>query len=375
MARLNFALERASDAGVECLMSCGSSEEDWQQVADLSPSRPLMLRSFGLHPWYVKERSPKWKDNLVSFLRGQPSGIGEIGLDHAVENRNDQEEEDVFVAQIEIARELKRPVSIHCRRAWERMLELLAAFGKHAPGIVIHSYSGSAESVKPLAELGVYFSFSGAITRETNERGRAALQVVPLDRLLIETDAPDLMPVLPADETRDLSLDHPVNEPANLVFILHKVAELRQRPPHGHCGAHLGERPPPLRQRNARAAVGRPFLADRTGRNACPAALFLRSGRNEAAGQPAQQVPREVLPTPVRFARVAVEPLLARPRDHRGARPPRPRLDVAQLVAVHQRRHTRPDQRPSGEVISLIQGEDEIAGFHAVKQCYIQRLG
>jgi TatD DNase family protein len=230
MARLNFALERAADTGIEGIMCCGTSEEDWTQVADLSPSRPYMLRSFGLHPSYVKESSPNWKQALIALLCEQASGVGEIGLDHAIEDRNDREQEEAFLAQLQIARELDRPVSIHCRRAWDRMLALLGSFGKHGPGIVIHSYSGTAELVKPLAELGVYFSFSGSITRETNERGRAAVQVVPLDRLLIETDAPDLMPVLPADETRDLNLDHPVNEPANLVFILHKVAELRQIP-------------------------------------------------------------------------------------------------------------------------------------------------
>jgi TatD DNase family protein len=226
--RMNVLLDRAADAGVEAVMCCGSSEQDWPHVADLCPSRPRMLRSFGLHPWHVRHRSPRWKDVLSGLLREQASGVGEIGLDHAIEDRDDADQEAVFVAQLALARELARPVSIHCCRAWNRMIELLRAFGKHEPGVVIHSFSGSSEHVVPLAECGVHFSFCGSITQDDDERAWRALQAVPLDRLLIETDAPDQMPLLPADQTRDISEDHSVNEPANLIYVLLKVAELRR---------------------------------------------------------------------------------------------------------------------------------------------------
>ncbi len=215
-------LARAAAAGVASAMCCGSSESDWPATLAVAEKCPGVQLSLGLHPWYVGARQPGWLDRLGALLAAHPhAGIGEIGLDHALEDADLAAQEQVFLDQFALSISLKRPASLHCRRAFGRLLELLPRFGKHPVGFLVHSFSGAAELVAPLEKLGAYFSFSGSITRSGNQRGHAALRAVSAERLLLETDAPDLMPVI-AGHVPDGA-----NEPANIVHVLRAAAELR----------------------------------------------------------------------------------------------------------------------------------------------------
>ncbi|MBP7828308.1 MAG: RluA family pseudouridine synthase [Kiritimatiellae bacterium] len=223
---LDGVLARARAAGIERMICCGSTESDWPRVAELAGRHADLVPAFGLHPWYLRERSAQWIENLERLLIEHPgAGVGEIGLDHAIPDRNDAEQEEVFLAQLQLARRLGRPVWIHSRRAWGRLPDLLREFGRHEPGLVLHSYSGPAELMGQLAELNAYFSFSGTITRSNNRRGREAAARAPAERLLIETDAPDLPPVIRA---ADGSAHVPaLSEPAHLVYVAGALAEIR----------------------------------------------------------------------------------------------------------------------------------------------------
>ncbi len=217
---LDDALARARAAGVGRLLCCGVREADWEAVLALARERPgLVVPSLGLHPWCITGRLPGWLDTLERLLVGAPCGVGEIGLDRAIEPRDDSDQEDVFLAQLRLARRLGRPVSIHCRKAWGRMLELLRQEGGAPHGGAIHSYSGAPDSIPALESMGFHISFSGAITRPGNLRGHLALAAVSPDRLLIETDSPDLAP---AGWPRERP-----NEPANLAGVLRAAAEIR----------------------------------------------------------------------------------------------------------------------------------------------------
>ena len=228
LPHLDAAMARAAAAGVAGLMCCGSCEKDWRLLAGISRRFPHFRLSFGLHPWYVGERSTNWLDTLKAHLSTTPAAIGEIRLDHALDKTTFADQESVFLAQIHLANELERPVSIHCRRAWGQLMELLDTKGWPAFGFIIHSYSGSSDLVAPLARRGAYFSFSGAITSDRNVHGRAALKAVPLDRLLIETDAPDLFPNQPPVLPHFLSnAGKPLNEPANLLIVAKEISTLR----------------------------------------------------------------------------------------------------------------------------------------------------
>jgi len=218
-------LARAAAAGVAGAMCCGSSESDWPTMLTVAEQFPCVQLSFGLHPWYVGARQTGWLDRLRGLLAAQPrAGVGEIGLDHALEGADLAAQEAVFLEQFALSIELRRPASLHCRRAFGRLLELLPRFPAHPAGFVIHSFSGAAELIAPLARQGAYFSFSGSITRSGNRRGHAALCAVPPDRLLIETDAPDLPPVI------DGRVPEGPNEPANLIHVLRAAAALRGVP-------------------------------------------------------------------------------------------------------------------------------------------------
>ncbi|HBA82497.1 MAG TPA: TatD family deoxyribonuclease [Verrucomicrobia bacterium] len=217
-------MKRAGDAGVIRMVCCGSAETDWAQVLEIAAEFPVsVVPAVGLHPWYVRERSTGWLDRLSSMLRSTSAVVGEIGLDHALDDRDDAAQEEVFLAQLDLGRQLDRPVCVHCRKAWGRLTELLASFGRLPAGLMIHSYSGAADLIPALVRWNAYFSFSGSITFPNNRRGRQALAVVPEDRLLLETDAPDILPC-PDEKTPE---PFTPNEPANLPLILRQAALVR----------------------------------------------------------------------------------------------------------------------------------------------------
>lgn len=215
---LPLIIGRACSASVSRMSCCGSEERDWEAVRKIALEYKAVLPSFGLYPLNVARRSGKWLEQLKSFLLSMPSGVGEIGLDKMIEQPNDADQEFCFVEQLRLARELKRPVTIHCRQAWGRLLEILKQEGGMPFGGVLHTYAGSAELVPQFEDLGLHISFSGAITRPNSKRAQRALAAVSPERLLIETDSPDILPVGAAGE---------INEPANLAIIARCVASLR----------------------------------------------------------------------------------------------------------------------------------------------------
>ncbi|MDF7826264.1 TatD family hydrolase [Pontiellaceae bacterium B12227] len=239
---LGKVMKRAADAGVVKMGVKGCCEDDWPRVIQIMETYPGTYPSFGLHPWFIADRSAGWFQTLETLLTEYPSAaVGEIGIDHAIEERDDADQEKVFLQQMELARKLDRPASIHCRRAWGRLIELLDQFGELPRGMLIHCFGGSAEIATELVKRGAYISFSGSITRPNARKAGPAIRAVPDDRILIETDAPDILPhnvdaasssveneqgVL-IDQTKQDASSTPLNEPANVRLVLAKAAEFR----------------------------------------------------------------------------------------------------------------------------------------------------
>ncbi len=222
-------LRRAAGAGVRRIVVNGTSPRDWDAVAALAAGSPLVAPAYGAHPWFLDALPPDWLDDLARRLAGDASAsVGEIGLDGAIEPRDETLQREVFLAQLRLARDLRRPASIHCRRAWGTMIDLLRAEGPHPAGLVLHSYGGGPDLVPPLTELNAHFSFSGTITHARNRRSPAAARAVPADRLLAETDSPDLPPEGLAAPAAG---GPPVNEPANLPLVVAALARARAREP------------------------------------------------------------------------------------------------------------------------------------------------
>jgi TatD DNase family protein len=205
----------------------GSCESDWPEVLALAQQMPEVVPSFGYHPWHLQERTPQWRERLVEFLAAAPSAVGEIGLDRWIPNYDFEQQQRMFTAQMTLAAERDLPASIHCLKAWGRLLELLRKGPRPACGFLLHSYGGPREMVEELAALGAYFSFPGYFAHERKAKQREAFAQVPLERLLIETDAPDQLP--PDDLIRHSIGDpegKPINHPANLAAIYEFTAAM-----------------------------------------------------------------------------------------------------------------------------------------------------
>jgi TatD DNase family protein len=221
-AGLDAVIDRGLAAGVTHLVTCGTEEADWGAVLALARRRPCVLPMLGLHPWFVGQASPDWCRNLEGLVGEQSIGIGECGLDFALASFDRERQEAAFRAQLRLAREANRPVSIHCRRAWERLEALVKEVGLPAAGAVVHSFSGSAEVALQLQRLGLHLSFSCALANPANKRVGKAVVAVSLDHLLFETDAPDIPPRhLPDFEAGNL------NEPANIRLVAQAAARFR----------------------------------------------------------------------------------------------------------------------------------------------------
>ncbi len=218
-------LARAVACGITHMVCCGTRPSDWAAVMSLGQGHPEVIPAYGIHPWYVEAATDAdWEIRLRELLAMDlRAGVGEIGLDGAVRPRRLEQQQSLFMRQLLMAQEFERPVSIHCRRAWEPLLEVLQKVGPLPQGIVIHAYSGSAELVESLLRLGAFFSFSGSITNPAYAKAGDLVRAVPQDRLLIETDAPDMVPHV----LRDCA---DINEPANLRVVAETVAGFTGRP-------------------------------------------------------------------------------------------------------------------------------------------------
>ena len=168
------------------MMCNGTNPDDWDNVLALAAGHKGIVPCFGLHPWFVDKARAGWLELLEDHLTRAPSCVGEIGLDHAVE-ADPVKQEEAFRAQLQLAKKLKRPVSIHCVRAWGRLLAVLKE--EQPPSFMLHAYGGPPEMVNSLARLGAYFSFSGGMMNPRREKMRRALLTAPPKRLLFETES------------------------------------------------------------------------------------------------------------------------------------------------------------------------------------------
>jgi TatD DNase family protein len=214
-------LARARAAGVTDLVVPAVEPSGWEGLLALCERERGLHPALGIHPQALPELDAASDDRHLADLeallaRGRAVAVGECGLDGGTvaEGVSLDRQRAVLRGHLAIARRLGLPVVIHALRAHDAIREELERDGLPAGG-VLHSYSGSAEQVAPLAALGLHFSFAGPITYEGSRKPVAAVRAVPVGRLLVETDAPDQTP-RPLHRTR--------NEPGNLPLVLRAVA-------------------------------------------------------------------------------------------------------------------------------------------------------
>jgi TatD DNase family protein len=215
---LEEALRDLHAVGLRACVVNGTRESDWPRVAELARRHDWIIPAYGLHPWFLKERSPKWLETLTRLLDENPRArIGEIGLDRWMREPDLADQEEVFAQQLELAAERNLAVTIHCLKAWGALEAALQKYRRPARGFLLHSYGGSAEMAASLARLGGYFSISGYFAHARKEAQRRVFQGIPAERLLIETDAPDMAPPGGGE----------INDPRNIVKVYEIAASLR----------------------------------------------------------------------------------------------------------------------------------------------------
>lgn len=207
----------------------GTRESDWPAVAEICAAHPSLLPAFGLHPWYTAGRSLDWETALIRFLDQHPGAmLGETGLDCWIEGHDIEDQKRVFSRQLAIARERNCAITVHCLRAHEPLRQVLQNQAAPARGFLLHAYAGSAALVPWLLEKGAHFSFPPYFLHARKAPQREMFRSLPEERLLIETDAPDLVPP-PEQKLEPLRAadDTELNHPANLTLAARALAEIR----------------------------------------------------------------------------------------------------------------------------------------------------
>lgn len=212
------------EVGVATCVVNGTSEEDWHEVARLAEDYPdFVLPAFGLHPWFVSKRSSDWLDVLQTYLDRFPeASVGECGLDRWIDEPGIDEQFECFLPQIRLARENGRALTIHALKAWGPLMEAFEREDPPSVGFLMHSFGGSLEVMKRLLDLGARFSFSGYFLHPRKATLMDVFRQIPTDRLLIETDAPD-MPL--PDEFVRFPTNDKQNHPANLISIASALSD------------------------------------------------------------------------------------------------------------------------------------------------------
>ncbi len=213
-------------AGITAAVVNGTEPADWPAVAALCEAHSWLLPSFGLHPWRVPQRPDSWLTALAALLQRFPqAAVGEIGLDAWIEGHDLADQGTVLAAQLELATAHQRPATIHCVRAWEPLRQFIRSHPMPPRGFLLHAFSGPASLIPFFVEHGAFFSFSPYFLHPRKAKARDAFQLIPRDRILLETDAPDLAPPPEAGPwTFPNGAHNPLSLPATAQTLAHDLA-------------------------------------------------------------------------------------------------------------------------------------------------------
>lgn len=213
----DHVVERARAAGVLHQVVPATHADAWPGLRDVCAAAPGLHAAYGLHPTFLVHHRPEHLDALAVWIaRERPVAIGECGLDHFVEGLDPAAQRHYFEGQLELAQAHDLPVIVHARRAVEETIALLRRF-RGLRGVV-HSFGGSPEQAQQLWKIGFLIGLGGPLTYDRARRLHRVAAAVPIEQLLLETDAPDQ----PDSDHRGQR-----NEPARLVRIRDVVARLR----------------------------------------------------------------------------------------------------------------------------------------------------
>lgn len=208
---------RARAAGVAMQVLPATHAAEWPLLREAAASAAGLHAAYGLHPTFLAHHQEAHLDELREWIgRERPVAVGECGLDFFVEGLAPEPQARFFEAQLRIARDAGLPVIVHARRAVDQVTAAIRRIG----GLrgVVHSFSGSRQQAETLWELGFMIGLGGPVTYERAQRLRRLAATMPLEFLLLETDAPD---------QPDSGIRGRRNEPARLAVVCQAIATLR----------------------------------------------------------------------------------------------------------------------------------------------------
>lgn len=214
-------LQRARQVGVVAQIVPAIDHAGWPALQALCTQHPDLHPAWGLHPVYLAWHRPEHLQNLRRWVdASRPVAIGECGLDYFIADADPAQQQVYFDAHLRLAREFDLPLVVHARRAVDAVIASIRRFS----GVrgVVHSFSGSPQQAGQLHDLGFCIGLGGPVTYERANRLRRLAATVPLEQLLLETDAPD---------QPDSGHRGQRNEPARLTVVLDTIAHLRDADP------------------------------------------------------------------------------------------------------------------------------------------------
>ena len=212
-------LENARAAGVELIINPGADEASSFRAVAMSEKYPMVYATVGIHPHDAKDYDAHKHDDLLREWASKEKvvAIGEIGLDYHYDLSPRTVQQEVFLRQLDIARQTGKPFVVHEREAHADTFEIIRSAAKDLEG-VFHCFSGSVETARQYLKLGFYISIAGPVTFPKSAKTKEVARYVPLDRLLIETDSPYLTPQAYRGRR---------NEPAHVRLVAEEIASLR----------------------------------------------------------------------------------------------------------------------------------------------------
>ncbi|MDQ3494166.1 MAG: TatD family hydrolase [Pseudomonadota bacterium] len=220
-------VSRARSAGVHRIVVPATHADGWLGLREICSKDGELHPAYGLHPMFLQQHAPAHLDSLREWIECErPVAIGECGLDYFVEGLDRDRQQRCFDGQLRLAREFDLPLIVHARRAVDAVIASIRKVG----GLrgVVHSFSGSRQQAQQLWELGFLIGLGGPVTYERAQRLRRLAAVMPIDCLLLETDAPD---------QPDAGIRGQRNEPARLAKVRDTVAVLRGETPEAIAAA------------------------------------------------------------------------------------------------------------------------------------------
>ncbi len=211
---IDKVIKDAKQNGVKYLIVSGCDKKSIDEVLELSTKYNNIFLTLGFHPSEANITTNLDLEELKKIVKNNKKvvGIGEIGLDYHWEKDNKEKQKELFIKQIEIAKELDLPIVIHSRDAFQDTFDILKEANHRG---IIHCFSGNKENAKMYSSIGCYFGIGGVLTF-SNSNLKETVKEIPIDRILLETDSPYLAPT-PFRGTK--------NEPKNIPIIAEELAK------------------------------------------------------------------------------------------------------------------------------------------------------